>query len=294
MDPQTKVSVLERNKSRQVVNAPNSKVRKEILNRDHFVLGALGSGSDYSPFIQHLGIPSLNLGYGGEGNGGEYHSVYDSYDHYIRFKDPAFEYGIALAKTAGRATLRLANAERLPFDFKSFHRTVNNYLKEVSELLDDMREATATQNRMITEKRFLYAADPEKQFRSPEQQEAVPFLDFSSIQNALAKLEVASQQFADSAAGYQVAPENLEKVNALLYKCEQNLLTEKGLPRRPWYRHTIYAPGYYTGYGVKTLPGVREAIEQRNWQEAIEQIDIAARALESYGNTVREAAALIR
>ncbi|HET9487711.1 MAG TPA: transferrin receptor-like dimerization domain-containing protein, partial [Chryseosolibacter sp.] len=294
MDPQTKISVLERNKSRQVVNAPNAKVRKEILNRDHFVLGALGSGSDYSPFIQHLGIPSLNLGYGGEGNGGEYHSVYDSYDHYIRFKDPAFEYGIALAKTAGRATLRLANAERLPFDFKAFHRTVNNYLKEVGELLDDMREATATQNRMITENRFVYAADPEIKFRSPEQQEVVPFLDFSPIQNALAKLEVASQQFADSAAANQVAPANLEKVNALLYKCEQNLLTEKGLPRRPWYRHTVYAPGYNTGYGVKTLPGVREAIEQRNWQEALDQIDIAARALEAYAKTVREAAALIR
>lgn len=287
-DPQTGTSVLERSRSREAVGAPNPKVRTEILNRNHLVLGALGSGSDYSPFIQHLGIPSLNIGYGGEGNGGEYHSVYDSYDHYVRFKDPGFKYGVTLAKTAGRVTLRLAGAEQLPFDFQAFHRTVNLYLKEVITLIDEMRDATATENRMISEKRFLYAADPQEQSVPPAEKEAVPFLDFSPIQNALAELGAIVQTFAETIEEHGVAS-GADRVNALLYQCEQNLLIKEGLPRRPWFRHAIYAPGYYTGYGVKTLPGVREAIEQRNWAEAQEQIAIVSQAIEAYAATVESA-----
>lgn len=293
VDPQTGVSVFERSKSLQAVNAPNAKAQLEILNRKNIVLGALGSGSDYSPFIQHLGIPALNLGYGGEGPGGEYHSIYDSYDHYIRFKDPNFDYGIALAKTAGRATLRLANATRLPFDVRSFHRTVNNYLREVIELADNMREATTAENKMISEKRYVYASDPNLKILPPPKKETVPYLDYSPLQNAIANLDITAQQFMDSVINETIAPNNLEKINTLLYQCEQRLLIEGGLPRRPWYRHTIYAPGYYTGYGVKTLPGIREAIEQRNWDEAREQISIAARALEDYAAGIREAIALV-
>jgi len=293
-DPQTNISVKERGKSLQAVNAPNSKARADILSRKNIVLDALGSGSDYSPFIQHLGIPSLNLAYGGEGNGGEYHSIYDSYDHYLRFKDPGFDYGIALAKTAGRATLRLANAELLPFDFKSFHRTASNYVSEVISLLDNMREATAAKNRMIEEKRFTYAADPTKTFRAPEKEAPVPFLDFSMLQNTMASLEAASQKFADSADLRNIQPDKLDALNTLLYQSEQQLLTEKGLPRRPWYRHTIYAPGFYTGYGVKTLPGIREAIEQRNWKEAQEQIEIASAALRRYTDRIEQSLQFLR
>lgn len=294
IDPQTKVSVFERSKSLQAVNASNPKARTEVLNRNHLILGALGSGSDYSPFIQHLGIPALNLGYGGEGNGGEYHSIYDSYDHYVRFKDPTFEYGVALAKTAGRATLRLANSDRLPFDFRSFHRTVNNYMTEVIKLVDDMRESTQSENQMIEEGRFTVAADPTKTFRAPGKKAPVPFLDFSQLQNAITSLEVTTRAFADSSALHNIAPEKLSELNTLLYKAEQELLTDNGLPRRPWYRHTIYAPGYYTGYGVKTLPGVREAIEQRNWDEAHEQIAVVAQALTNYRINIEKAIELLR
>ena len=292
-DPQTNISVLERSRSLQAINAPNAKARMDILNRKNLVLGALGSGSDYSPFIQHLGIPSLNLGYGGEGNGGEYHSLYDSYDHYTRFKDPTFEYGIALARTAGRATLRLANADKLPFDFRSFHRTVNGYLTEVTSLLDNMREVTEVENRLIAEKRFTYAADPKKVYISPIKEDPVPFLDFSPLRNVLARLEDASQALADSSKLTNIPPEKIRQLNTMLYQCEQQLLVDKGLPRRPWYRHTIYSPGYYTGYGVKTLPGIREAIEQRNWQEAQQQIHIASEALERYTQRIMEAVALL-
>ena len=293
-DPQTEISVFERSKSLQAVNASETKARMEILNKKEIGLGALGSGSDYSPFIQHLGIPSLNLAYGGEGNGGEYHSIYDSYDHYTRFKDPTFEYGIALAQTAGRATLRLANAQLLPFDFKRFHRTVERYLSEVISLLDNMREATTSKNRMIEEKRFTYAADPAKTFRGPEKETSVPYLDFSALQNALASLEAASQAFADSSDVKNIRADKLSDLNRLLYQSEQQLLTADGLPRRPWYRHTIYAPGYYTGYGVKTLPGIREAIEQRNWEEARQQIRIASEALQAYTEKIQEALRILQ
>ena len=292
MDPQSKISVLERSKSRQAVNAPSPKASMEILNRENLMLGALGSGSDYSPFIQHLGIPSLNIGFGGEGNGGEYHSLYDSYDHYVRFKDPSFEYGVALAKTAGRTTLRLANADRLPFDFPAFHRTVRTYLTEVIDLLDNMRETTVAENRLVSEKRFAHAADPAKVYHAPEEKEPVPYLDFSPLQNALASLNAAAENFTRAISNMPDSAGNLEKINILLYQCEQNLLAEEGLPRRPWYRHTIYAPGYYTGYGVKTLPGIREGIEQRNWEEVRAQMALAAKAIESYTDSVEEAVKL--
>jgi N-acetylated-alpha-linked acidic dipeptidase len=292
-DPQTNGSILERSKSIQAVNTPDPKARMDIMKRNHLLLGALGSGSDYSPFIQHLGIPSLNLGFGGESGGGEYHSLYDSYDHYVRFKDPDFKYGIALAKTAGRATLRLANAQHLPFSFDPFHRTVSNYLSEVITLLENTRKATEVENQMIAEKRFVHAADPLKTFVAPEPKDPVPFLDFSPIQNALAKLGSLSDHFVQLRFRDGVSASETEAFNKLLYQAEQKLLYEKGLPRRPWYRHTIYAPGYYTGYGVKTLPGVREAIEQRNWPEAKEQIGITARALEAYTSSIEEAVRLL-
>lgn len=292
-DPQTGVSVFERAKSRLAVNAPNERQRKEVLDRKYFALGALGSGSDYSPFIQHVGIPSLNIGFGGEGSGGDYHSVYDSYDHYVRFKDPTFAYGIALARTAGRATMRLVNADRLPFEFLSFHRTVKTYLSEVMNLLEDMREATEIENRLIAEKRFLLASDPTKKFHGPSEKPPVPFLDFSSLQNAIANLERKAKEFSDSSSLENIEPESIEKLNRILYRCEQQLLTAEGLPRRPWYRHTIYSPGYYTGYGVKTLPGIREAIEQRDWEEAKEQISVAADALNAYTADITEALSLI-
>ncbi len=289
IDPQTKISVLERSKSRSAVNADNARARLDIVNSKNLPLGALGSGSDYSPFIQHLGVPALNLAYGGEGQGGEYHSIYDSYDHFIRFKDPDFQYGIALAQTAGRAALRLANADKLPFDFRSFHRTVYKYLAEITSLIDDMRQATEAENRLIAEKRFVHAADPTNTFYAPEQKDAVPFLDLSPLQNAIAKLDRASQTFADSSSLINIQPGHLKALNAILYQSEQELLTDDGLPRRPWYRHTIYSPGYYTGYGVKTLPGVREAIEQRNWDEAKQQIQIASEALEKFTSKIDEA-----
>ncbi len=289
IDPETGVSVSERLKSRQAVLATSAKAKKDILKRKTITIEALGSGSDYSPFIQHLGIPSLNIGYGGEGGGGVYHSIYDSYTHYKRFGDPKFDYGIALAKTAGRTTLRLVNSDVLPFDFKGFQKTISSYLSEVITLIDNLRESTELENQMITEKRYVLASDPNQKYFPATVKESVPFINFSLLQNALTGLEKSASTFSDLYASNPKPNTNLTKLNELLFQAEQKLLSPNGLPRRPWYKHTIYAPGFYTGYGVKTLPGVREAIEQRNWKEAQEQIEIVAQAITEYTQQIEAA-----
>lgn len=279
-DPQTRVSVFERRKAINAVDAPNAKAKKEAMAKTTFKVNAMGSGSDYSSFIQHAGIPSLNIGYGGEDDGGEYHSIYDSYDDYSRFKDPGFFYGVALAQTAGRAALRMANAETLPFDFRSLQRTVSDYVKDLLSQTDQLRENTAAENELIRNNGYALANDPTEKKKTPAAKAEVPYLDFSPLLNALTLLEKSTDQLAATWAKAAATGANTAALNLALYRAEQQLLTTNGLPRRSWYKHTLYAPGFYTGYGVKTIPGVREAIEQRNWKEAQEQIGVVAASLE--------------
>ena len=293
IDPQTGISILERGRSAAAVRAAGIPARKNILDKKTLPIDALGSGSDYSPFFQHLGIPALNIGFGGEDDGGEYHSIYDSYDHYVKFKDPGFAYGIALAKTAGRVTLRLTNAEVLPFDFKGFYSTANTYLTDVIALLDNMRESTDVENRMLKEKHYVQAMDPKIKFVAPLPKDVVPYLNFSSLQNAMLELEKSTSAYSELVVANPKPNTQVTQLNRILYQAEQKLMVESGLPKRPWYKHTIYAPGYYTGYGVKTLPGIREAIEQRNWKEAQEQIEIAAAAITRYNKEVDAASKLL-
>ncbi|MFN6964048.1 MAG: transferrin receptor-like dimerization domain-containing protein [Pyrinomonadaceae bacterium] len=285
-DPQTKLTVWERAQAAAVVNAPPA-MRNEILGRSDLRIGALGSGSDYTPFLQHLGIASLNIGFGGEDGGGSYHSIYDSFDHYTRFGDPNFAYGVALAKVGGRATLRMANADRLPFEFSSFYDTVSGYANEVMRLADSMRDETRMTNRLLANGMIKASEDPTRTFVLPKPLSDVPYLNFAPLQNALAKL-------SESVKAYQTAsrskPSTGAQLDVILYKAERALTTDAGLPRRDWFRHQIYAPGFYTGYGVKTLPGIREAIEQRNWTEAQQQIAIAAATLERYAAEIDKAA----
>jgi len=270
IDPQTNVSLFDRRRAFNAVNAAGAKAKKEAFQQQELKLEALGSGSDYSSFLQHLGIPSLNLGFGGEDEGGEYHSIYDSYDDFVRFKDPGFVYGAALSKTAGRAVLRLADASILPFDFRSLHKTINTYVDELQALITDLRETTKISNQLINQQQYALAEDKTENLQLPVAKEEVPYIDFSPLQNALLAL--------DTAARHASALKNPE-INKKLYQAEQQLLSPDGLPRREWYKHTIYAPGFYTGYGVKTIPGVREAIEQRNWKEAQSQISSVSAAI---------------
>jgi len=279
IDPQTNVSIYDRLKAREVVSAGSDKARKDNMAKKTMSISALGSGSDYSAFLQHAGIPSLNIAFGGENAGGEYHTAYDSYDYYSRFGDPGFNYGRALSQTIGRAVLRMADASTLPFEFKNLHKTISSYVTEMISMTDQMRESTAVYNQVISGNNHQLAADPAKPEKLPIAKSEVPYIDFSVLQNSLVKLESSATSLSERIAKGNIAGASLKALNKALYQAEQSLLTNDGLPRRPWYKHTIYAPGFYTGYGVKTMPGVREAIEQRDWKEAQDQIKITADAI---------------
>jgi N-acetylated-alpha-linked acidic dipeptidase len=291
IDPQTNVSIYDRLKAREIVSAGSDKAKKDNMAKKSMSISALGSGSDYSSFLQHAGIPSLNIGFGGENAGGEYHTAYDSYDYYSRFGDPGFHYGRALSQTIGRAVLRMADANTLPFEFKNLHKTISSYVTEMISMTDQMRESTAVYNQVISGNNHQLAADPAKPEKLPILKAEVPYIDFSSLQNSLVKLESSASTLSERIAKGNIPAISLKALNEALYQAEQNLLTNNGLPRRPWYKHTIYAPGFYTGYGVKTMPGVREAIEQRDWKEAQDQIKIAADAIsrlaDHLNNTVK-------
>jgi N-acetylated-alpha-linked acidic dipeptidase len=291
-DPQTKVSVFERRRAADLVKTTGVAARKEMLNKRVLPLAALGSGSDYSSFLQHLGVPSLNLAFGGEDAGGEYHSIYDSYDDFSRFKDPGFVYGVALSQTAGRAALRMADAEILPFNFKNLFNTISGYVADLVNQTEQMREATLVENQMIRSKVYKLATDPTEVYNAPKAKDEVPYLDFSPLQNALRDLEKISKLAGDSLTKLVNNNTDHGPLNKLLYQAEQQLLSPKGLPGRPWYKHTLYAPGFYTGYGVKTMPGVREAIEQRKWEQAQQQINIAAEAIRQLSDQLYLAAKL--
>ncbi|MCF8421545.1 MAG: M28 family peptidase [Chitinophagaceae bacterium] len=276
-DPQTGVTIFERQRASRATEATTTSAKKEILNSTTYPLGAMGSGSDYSSFIQHVGVPSLNIGFGGENEGGEYHSIYDSYDHYSKYKDPGFAYGVTLAQTAGRAALRLSEADALPFDFTALHKTVKGYINELMNNVEQMREKAKVENELVNTKAYAVAADPTEGLKLPTIVADVPYIDFASILNALTRLEKSAQQVEQIKANADA--QKLAAINAKIYAAEQSLLMTNGLPRRPWYKHSLYAPGFYTGYGVKTIPGVREAIEQKDWSETRTQIEEVAAAI---------------
>ncbi len=293
IDPQTGVSVRDRRYARMLATADRN-ARARMVGNKYMKIEALGAGSDYSPFFQHLGIPSANIGYGGEGSGGEYHSIYDSYDHFVRFKDPGFQYGVALAKTAGRSMLRLANADVLPFDYNTLTNTIAGYLADVKGLIDQMRNDVEVENKMIAEKIFLLAADPKNKRALPVAQSSVPYLEFGSLENAMHALTQSTQQLKNLLGkADQLNATDLAKLNNILFTAEQSLLNEKGLPRRPWYKHQVYAPGFYTGYGVKTLPGVREGIEEKNWKEAQDRIGVLSSTLMNFEAVMRNAISIL-
>jgi N-acetylated-alpha-linked acidic dipeptidase len=297
-DPERKVSVLERSRALRLVRG-SADDRKEARERADLRIGALGSGSDYTSFIDHLGIASLNIGYGGEDGGGSYHSVYDSFVHYTRFGDPNFDYGIALAQTGGRAVLRLATADVLPLSFNNFSDAVGKYLKEVTKLLDDMREETETRNRQISEHTLEVIADPTLTFVVPKMESPVPKLNFAPLESSLARLKETARAYdaamAEAAKAGRALPAEAQKsLDEALIQTERAMTREQGLPRRPWFKHQIYAPGFYTGYGVKTLPGVREAIEQRNWKEAGEQVNVVAETINNLSAGIDRATNIVR
>jgi N-acetylated-alpha-linked acidic dipeptidase len=284
-DPETGATVLARALAKEHV--ANYESGTHGSTSVDLTLGALGSGSDFTPFLQHLGVNSMDVGFEGEADYGVYHSAYDSFDHYRRFVDPTFEYGVALAKVAGRLMLRASQAQLLPARESDFAASIAGYDDELHKLADGMRVKARDSSKLLDDDAYTLAADPKKPRAPPPRLAEVPYLSFAELDNAVAKLELSAKAFDKVYARLEATDDPganaaQERVNATLTELEQSLTDSHGLPGREWYQHMVYAPGVHTGYGAKTLPGIREAIEDRRWDEANRYIGVVSRALNAY------------
>ena len=292
-DPQTGVSLAERARANVLVSGTDEQ-KQDLEARSNLRIAPLGSGSDFTPFLQHLGIASAHTAFRGEGADGSYHTLYDTIEHYTRFRDPGLAYGTALAKLNGRATLRLANAAVLPFEFTGFVDNIATYVTEVEKLADDLRQQTATTNKMIEDGTFALALDPTKALGPPAKKADVPFFNLAPLKNALDELTRSAHTYQTALAS--VSPEDIDNVgalNTLIFTTERLMTRQEGLPGRPWYKHYVYAPGFYTGYGVKTLPAVREAVEAREFDTVEKSVQDTAAVLEAVALRLDEMTALL-
>lgn len=282
LDPETKQSVWKRARLKAIADAGKPEDRAELRNRADLRIDALGSGSDYTAFIDHLGVASLNLAFGGEDGGGIYHSIYDDYLWFSRFSDGEFVYGRALAQTLGTAVLRLAGADVLPFEFTALADTVKTYADELKALLKSRQDEIAERNLQLDEGVFDATRDPREPQVAPARKDVPPHLNFAPLDNAVGALERSAGAYAKAldAASAGLPDGTRRALNAKLIESERRLTLAEGLPRRAWFKHVLYAPGSYTGYGVKTVPGVREAIELERYPEAEAEIARAAKTLE--------------
>ena len=293
-DPEANISIGRRLQLSQVASAASDDARKEARERADWREGAIGSGSDFTTFVDHLGIATADVAFAGESPDGIYHSIYDDFFWYTHFGDTDFVYGRALAQLAGTVVMRMADSEIMPFEFTQQADTVQKYVEELKKLLADRQAKIKEQNQELEEGLFTAVNDP-RHLRVPPRRETVPpFLSFSPLENAVETLKQSAAAYKNAVENWaESSPEELQRINAALIGTERQLLSPGGLPRRPWYRHTIYAPGVYTGYDCKTIPGVREAIEQKRYDEANEQIADVAQALLREAQVLDTAAKLV-
>ena len=295
-DPETKLSVWKRDQLHEIAEAKTAEKREEIRKRADLRIPALGSGSDYTAFLQHDGVASLNFGFGGEDQGGIYHSIYDDFYWFSHFSDTEFVYGRALAQAGGTAMMRLADADLLPFEFGDFADTVQMYLKELKALAQKSQDDIRERNREIEEGVFQATNDPSKPLVPPLSETVPPHLNFAPMENAVDTLNRSAAEYRNAVeqinAKGSATPSaaSLAEVNKLLIESERRLTNAEGLPNRSWFKHQLYAPGFYTGYEVKTVPAVREAIELKHWKQADEAIVVVARVLESEAALISSAA----
>ena len=306
-DPEKGVSVLERRRAQMRVAgaAPHAKPEmkedaKIAAEGGDVPIGALGSGSDYSAFLEHLGIASVNLGFGGEDDDdGIYHSRYDSFDHFDRFGDPGFKYEVALAQVAGRMVMRMADADLLPMRFGDFSATLDHYVAQLHKVADEEREKAENQHKLLDAHDYELVSDPTRPVAPPERLSDVPKINFAPLDAAAKNLKASAEAFQAAYAaraddGFSMPARQSARINELMGRMEQALTDADGLPGREWFKHMIYAPGLLTGYGVKTVPGVREALEARNWQQADEYAAITARTLDGYRADLDKLTALLQ
>ena len=294
-DPEKNISVWKRRQAAELIMGRPDE-RKEARSRADLRMGALGTGSDYTTFYGHLGIASMDVAFSGEDSGaGVYHSIYDDFYWYTHFSDRDFVYGRALSQTVGTMVLRFADADVLPYDFTDFADTIHQYSDELKTMLKNRQDEVRDRNQALDDGLYNAISDPRRPTVAPPREEAPPFLNFAPMDNAEAALNRSAQHYARAMKAFtsgkaNISPEALQDLNNQLLLAERKLTDPQGLPRRPWYKHLIYAPGYYTGYSAKTIPGVREAIEEKRYSEADTEIPRVARVLENYAAAVEAVA----
>jgi N-acetylated-alpha-linked acidic dipeptidase len=299
-DPETNLSVWKRAHLTEIGTAGSRDARQKARGREDLTVDPMGSGSDYTAFYHHLGIPSLNLGFGGEDDGGVYHSIYDSYRWFTTFSDSGFVFGRALAQTTGITVLRLANADLLPYEFTELATRVSDNLKEVQNLLKSARDSIEEQNRELEESTFVALNDPQRPTVAPDREDVPPHLNFAPLENAADRLKRAADQYGDALGDADQKPDSvftadrLAGLNAQLLQMERLLAPPDGLRRRPWYREVLSAPGWYTGYAPKILPGVREAIEEKRWRDGEDEVVRIGKALDDESAALEKLTAGIR
>jgi N-acetylated-alpha-linked acidic dipeptidase len=262
-DPRTGKPLVEEARRRSILAGPDAD--RAAAERDPALrLAPLGSGSDFTPFLQHLTISVLNLGFGGESPGGIYHSAYDTVTWYKKYADADFAYGRMLAQTTGTLAIRLADAPVLPFQFRDTADTLARYVSELEALATTKKEAK---------------------------------VDLGPVRAAVDALRRAGDAYERAYAGVARMPETalvgrqeLGQLNRLLITSERQLGAGDGLPRRPWFKHQIYAPGFYTGYGVKTMPQIREGLEEGRFTEAQGGTRTVSNAVNALAKQVEQAA----
>ena len=290
------LSVWQRARLQRLARAANSEDRGDLRHSNELRIGALGDGSDYAPFLDHAGVAALNIGFGGEGGGGVYHSVYDDFYWYTHFADTKFVYGRALAQLGGTSVMRMADADLIPLSFGDAADTIARYVKELQTLLKTEQDKQKEVNQELDEGVYDATSDPQHPTVAPKREELPPFINFAPLENGSSAMKRSADHFEKALAkaqqdgGAAYANTTLQQLNQKLLEAERGFLDENGLPERPWFKNQIYAPGAYTGYGVKTIPAVRESIEEKKWQQAEQGSQTVGRVLEHEAQLIEEAA----
>ena len=295
-DPEKGISAWQRAHLYRISQAKTAEDRSELRKRADWRIGSLGDGSDYTAFLDHAGVSALNIGYGGENDADQYHSIYDDFYWYTKFVDPDFSYGRALAETGGTAAMRLADAELIPFDYAGQADTIERYEKDLEKLLKDKQDEIAERNLELKEGVFNAIADPRKTSVPPPAETVPPYMNFAPLKNSIEGLKQSADRYqaawnkAWASGSPALSPEKVSTANADLIKIQREFLNERGLPERPWFKHQVYAPGAYTGYGAKPMAAVREYMDQKKWNEADAEIPGVAKVIDNASAAISKAA----
>ena len=295
-DPEKDMTVWQRARLARIAHARNQEDRNEIRKRPDLAIGALGDGSDYASFLDHAGISTANIGYGGEDDADSYHSVYDDFYWYTHFMDADFWYGRALAQTGGTTVMRLADAELIPYEYTDLAETIGKYVTELEKILKDKQEEIGERNLELKEGVFTAVADPHKTSVPPPQETVPPYMNFAPLKNSVEAIKHSADRYQAAVAKAwsdgtpALSPQALDSLNADLLKIPRSFLTERGLPERPWFKNQVYAPGAYTGYGAKPIAAVREYMDEKKWAEADAQVPAVGKVLEDAAAAIGKAA----